>query len=312
MKRLWQCLVLVASIAVSLSLTGCKSARASDGRPAVLHYAFSPNAEQLQSGNVRTEGLRNYLQKQLHMPVQVVRVEGYAPTIEAMRADKVDIAGFGSLGYIIAAKNAGAEALVSSGGADGKLGHYYSVIAVPKNSPIHSVDDLKANAKDLVFAFADPASTSGNLYPRVFLQSLGIHPEKDFKRVVFANGHLACVMAVKAGKVDAGAYQSTTSNRLITTGKMKADDVRVIWTSDGIPNGPTIAVRKALPEQLKREIQDAMTHISTRDPALWAELMKSVRSMSSGSNYIAVDDASYDGLRQYAAQVKDFNFVEDK
>jgi hypothetical protein len=55
-----------------------------------------------------------------------------------------------------------------------------------------------------------------------------------------------------------------------------------------------------------------MTHISTRDPALWAELMKSVRSMSSGSNYIAVDDASYDGLRQYAAQVKDFNFVEDK
>ena len=302
---------LVASVTLTLGLTGCHSHNSND-RPAVLHYAFSPSTEQLQSGNVRTEGLRNYLQNQLHMPVEVVRVEGYAPTIEAMRAKKVDIAAFGSLGYIIAAKNANAEALVSRGEANGALGGYHAVIAVPKNSPLHSIADLQAHAKDLVFAFADPASTSGNLYPRVYLQSLGIHPEADFRKVVFANGHLACVMAVKAGKVDAGAYQESTATRLIANGKMKEDDVRVLWTSDLIPNGPSIAVRKDLPNDLKLKIQDAMTHVSTRDPQLWTELAASLRSATSGVTYIPVTDATYNGLRQYAAQVKDFNFVEEK
>jgi phosphonate transport system substrate-binding protein len=277
----------------------------------VLHYAFSPNTEQLQSGNVRSEGIRNYLQNQLHMPVEVVRVEGYAPTIEAMRAHKVDVANFGSLAYILASKNAGAEAITSSGGADGKLAQYYSVIAVPKNSPIKSIDDLKAHSKDLVFAFADPASTSGNLYPRVFLQSLGIQPEKDFKQVVFPNGHLACAMAVKSGKVDVGAYMASVNTRLVSTGKMQPDDIRVLWTSEGIPTGP-LAVRKDLPDALKKQIQDAMTHISSRDPALWAELLKSVRSLNTGQSYIAVNDATYDGLRHYAAQVKDFTLVDEK
>ena len=312
MNRLWQGLLLCSSVVFSLSLTSCKSARASDGRPAVLHYAFSLNTEQLESSTVRTEGLRKYLEKQLHIPVDVVRVEGYAPTIEAMRANKVDIAGFGSLAYIIAARNAGAEALVSPGEADGKLSGYHAVIAVPKDSPIKSIDDLKAHAKDITFAFADPASTSGNLYPRVFLQSIGIHPEKDFKKVVFAEGHLACILAVKSAKVDAGAFQATFTSRLVEKGKMKADDVRVLWTSELIPSGPRIAVRKALPEQLKKDIQDAMTHISTRDPELWAELSKSLHRTSTGVTYIPVTDTTYDGLRSYAAQVKDFNFVEEK
>jgi phosphonate transport system substrate-binding protein len=309
-KRLGPLIVLLSSLFFSLSLGGCKSTQASDGRPAVLHYAFSPDAEQLQSGTVRTVGLRKYLEKQLHMPVEVVRVEGYAPTIEAMRAHKVDIAGYGALGYIIAARNAGAEALVSTGDANGKLGGYRSVIAVPKNSPIHSIEELKAHAKNIVFAFADPASTSGNLYPRVYLQSIGIHPEHDFKKVIFADGHIACIMAVKAGKIDAGGFAEATINRLIATGKMKADDVRVLWTSDLIPNGPTIAVRKDLPEQLKKDIQTAMTSISTKDPELWAELAATIRRSSTGMTYIPVNDATYNGLRQYAAQVKDFNFVE--
>jgi phosphonate transport system substrate-binding protein len=309
--RIRRSLALLCLAAASISWTGCKSNANKGGRPTVLRYAFAPNAEQLQSGNVRTVGLRNYLQQQLHMPVEVVRVEGYAPTIEAMRAGKVDLANFGSLGYIIAAKNAGAQAIVSTGDANGKLSVYYSVIAVPKDSPIHSIADLKAHAKDLVFAFADPASTSGNLYPRVFLQSIGIQPEHDFKQVVFANGHLACVMAVKAGKVDAGAFMQSAATRLVTTGKMKADDVRIIWTSEGIPTGP-LAVRSALPDSLKLQIQDAMTHISTRDPALWAELAKSIRSLSTGMTYIPVTDATYNGLRHYAEQVKDFNLTDEK
>jgi phosphonate transport system substrate-binding protein len=287
-------------------LAGCSS---TGGKPKVLRYAFAPAAEELQSGNLRSDKMRDYLSKQLHMPVEVVRVEGYAPTIEAMRAHKVDIATFGPLSYIIATQKAGAEAIAARGYPDGSIGGYRSEIAVPKSSSIHSIDDLKAHAKDIVFAFSDPASTSGNLYPRVGLLSQGIDPERDFKKVLFAGNHLETVMAVKSGKVDAGGFMVSAATRLVSTGKMAPDDIRVIWTSDLIPNS-CYAVRKDLPDQLKKEIQSALVDMPKRDPALAASLMGMYRTNVTGTVVVPVNDATYNGLRHYAAQVKDFKFVE--
>jgi phosphonate transport system substrate-binding protein len=308
MKRLWCYFVLLICAPLSLSLTSCKAVDAKGSTPPVLRYAFSPQAEALQGGGLRPELMVGYLQKQLHMPVEVVRVEGYGPTIEAMRAEKVDMISGSSLTYLLAAQKAGAEAIVARGNPDGTIGGYRSVIAVPKNSPIHSMADLKAHAKELVFAFAEPASTSGYLYPRVGLQNAGINPDTDFKKVVFAGDHLATVMTVDAGKVDAAGFMEGMLTRLITTHRIAPGDVRVLWTSDPIPEGP-YSVRKALPEKLKKEIQTALLEMPTRDPALWANLASTFRTPESGTALIPVTDASYDSLRKYASQVKDFNFA---
>lgn len=308
MNRLRSCFVLVLAVSLCASLDSCKSASAGSGNPAVLRYAFSPQAEQLQGGGLRKDLMVKYLEGQLHMPVEVIAVEGYAPTIEAMRADKVDLATFGALGYIIAAQKAGAQAIAARGFPDGSIGGYRSVIAVPKDSPIHSMQDLKAHAKDIVFAFADPASTSGDLYPRVGLLDAGIDPEKDFKKVIYAGNHLAAVMTVKAGKVDAGAFMQNMLAHLIATHRMAASDVRVIWTSDLIPN-TCYAVRGGLPEKLKKQIQDALIAMPSKDPALWANVNGLFHTPASGTQYVRVNDASYNGLRKYAARVKDFKFV---
>jgi len=298
--------MLIAGL-VCFAAFGCKG---NNGRPTVLHYAFAPSTEQLQSSSVRTDLLMKYLSAQVHIPVEVVRVEGYAPTIEAMRAKKVDIATYGSLGYIIAAQKAGAEAIVSRGEADGSLGSYRSVIAVPKDSPYHSLADLKAHAKNIVFAFADPASTSGNLYPRVGLLDAGIDAEKDFNKVVYANGHLAAFMAVKSDKVDAAGFMQAMITRMLQQKKMQPGDVRVIWTSDPIPDGPT-AVRSDLPADIKKAIQDALVNMPQRDPELWANITSTYKNFGvAGMKYIPVNDAYYDGLRKYTSRVKDFKFVD--
>lgn len=310
MKSLRYYLSPLLAALLCIPLGGCKMGNASDAWPKVIHYAYAPQADQLQGAMAsnQTKLMAQYLQSQIHIPVDLVQVAGYAPTIEAMRADKVDIAHFGALSYIIAAQKAGAQAIVSRGYPDGKLGGYHSVIAVPKNSPIHSMAELKAHAKDIVFAFADPASTSGDLYPRVELQDIGINPERDFKRVLYANGHLADMLAIESGKVDAGAFDEVYMTRMIARGRMKPGDVRVIWTSGLIPNEP-IAVRKALPEQLKKEIQAAFLDMRTRAPQLWASMNASVYASTSGTINIPVTDATYDGLRRYAMQVKQFNFL---
>jgi phosphonate transport system substrate-binding protein len=293
-----------------LGLSGCKFGNASDTWPMVLHFAFSPQMEELQGGSLRIEGMRDYLQAQLHMPVEIVRVDSYAATIEAMRADKVDIAMYGGLSYILASQKAGAEAIIARGFPGGEIGGYHSVIAVPKDSPIQSMANLKAHAKDVVFDFADPASTSGYLYPRVGLMSTGIDPDTDFKKVVFAGNHLAAALTIVSGKVDAGAFMEPILTRLIELRKMAPGDVRIIWRSELIPNS-CIAVHKDLPEKLKHEIQAALLEIPQKDPTVWADWMQTFRTPSSGTINVAVNDATYNGLRKYAAQVKDFKIGEN-
>ncbi len=304
-------LLLFVSLLLCLPLAGCKFGNASDSWPKVLHYAYSPQMEELQGGIFHYAELGKYLQNQLHIPVEVVPVDGYASTIEAMRAQKVDIAIYGGLGYILASEKAGAQAIVARGFPDGSMGGYRSVIAVPQNSPIHSMADLKAHAKDLVFDFADPASTSGYLNPRVGLASIGLNnPDTDFNKVVFAGNHPAAAMAIVSGKVDVGAFEEPVMTRLIAMHKMAANDVRILWRSDLIPNSCT-TVRKDLPEKLKQEIQAALIALPQKDPRLWANYSKTFHTQWSGPVNVAVTDANYDGLRKYASQVKDFNFAEN-
>lgn len=306
MKRLRNLTALVCAILCCFSLAGCKS-QSSNGQPSVLHMAFSPSEEELEDGTLRIQLMRKYLESQLHIPVEAVRISGYASTIEAMHAQKVDIATFGPLGYLIASRKAGAEAIVGPGDAQGKLGTYHSVIAVPGDSPIHSMDDFKAHSKDIVFSFIDPASTSGYLIPRAYLLSIGIDPDKDFKKVVFTGTHPAGAFTIMAHKVDAGTVSKQILDRLIMLNKMKPGDLRILWTSEGIPDSP-YTVRSGLPDALKKKIQQALLDIPQKDPALWESIKKMRRRPD--MTFIPVNDSVYDGLRKFAAQFKDFNFVE--
>lgn len=301
--------ILFAASAILLagSLVACRSSQ-NGGNPSVLRYAFAPSEEEMQDNSVRAALMSKYLTAQLHIPVEIINVSGYAPTIEAMHTGKVDIATFGPLGYIIASQKAGAEAIVASGNADGTLGTYNSIIAVPKASPLHSIADLKAHAKNLTFMFVDPASTSGYLIPRAYLQSIGINPDTDFGKVVFAGTQLAAILTIKAGKIDAGSVmQQMMIPRLIAMGKLAPDDLRVLWTSEPIPHSP-ICVRSSLPAPLKEKIQQAILAIPQKDPTLWATLKKFYRLPD--MTFVPVQDSTYDGLRKFANQVKGFNFNE--
>lgn len=305
----WRTTLLLATLAVlSGSILSCKSSHRSDGYPSVIRFAFMPSEEEMQDNSLRAQLMSKYLKSQLGIPVEIIDVSGYAPTIEAMHTGKVDIATFGPMGYILASQKAGAEAIVSAGDANGKLGTYNSIIAVPKNSPLHSIDNLKAQAKKLTFMFVDPASTSGYLIPRAYLQSIGINPDKDFGKVVFAGSQVAAILTVKAGKIDAGSVmQQMLIPRLIAMGKLAPDDLRILWTSDPIPHSP-ICVRNSLPGPLKEKIRQALLDIPQKDPALWDLFKKTYRIPD--MTFVPVHDSTYDGLRKFSEQLKDLNVNE--
>lgn len=166
--------------------------------PSVLRVGFAP-WENLQDIDRTSEEVSDLLSTHLHMRVQPYVASDYAGVIEAMRAHKIDVAFFPPAAYVLAERNADARVLLESMFNGHR--YYYSDIITTTNSGIHKLSDLKGKR----FAFVDPDSTSGAIYPKVMLLDAGIVPERDFRALEYAGGHDAAVLALLNGKVDACA-----------------------------------------------------------------------------------------------------------
>ena len=228
------------------------------------------------------------------MNVEVFVPANYTAVIEAMRAKKIDVAVFGPFSYVQAAERANAEAIVTGGIDTGEVATYHSRIITHKDSGLKNIDDLKEHANEVTFAFVDLASTSGNLIPRGYLLSIGIDPDKDFKECMFAGGHHTVVLSVKSKKVDVGAVCDKGHNRQIDSGAITPEEIIVIWESDPIPKYP-VAVRGDLDPALKKRIQQAFVDMPEKDQ----EAMKTWGKRY-GERYIAIDDSTYDYIRNIA------------
>jgi phosphonate transport system substrate-binding protein len=142
---------------------------------------------------------------------------------------------------------------------------YLSAIVVPADSPNRTLRDaLDAGAR---FAFGDPSSTSGSLYPRMMLVDAGARCEAaDLTRcpplsnVVFTGGHDAAAQAVVNGSADAAGLELRILHRLERQGTIKAGALRVIESRE-VMGYPWVA-REGLGEQARATIAAAFTGIT--------------------------------------------------
>ena len=120
-----------------------------------------------------------------------------------MRNGKLEIGEFGPLGYVLAHEVAKAEAVATFGGNDGKASTYWASLVTYPTSGIKTVADIRGHS----FAFSDPASTSGHLFPAYGLRKSGLDPDKDIK-AIYAGSHAASFEALYNHKVEAGELNS--------------------------------------------------------------------------------------------------------
>lgn len=296
------------SISIVALLTGCSGGVDSQattgtlkpGWPTELKMAFQPSEDDVERRMQEDvfNQLSSYLSTEIGIPVKVIRTTGYGPTIEAMRAKKIDFGrSGGSFTYLIANQKAGAEAIVTRGTSTGP-GIYSSIIATSPATGIRSLEDLRSRQRDLVFAFVDPASTSGHLIPRSGLESNGIDPD-NFKQTIFTMSHTNSAMTLTSAKVDVGGMSRSTYERLIEAGRIKPEDLVILWESKPIPTGPII-VREGLPQELKDRIQAAYLKLNEG-----GTLMDALRHQSGVEDlrYFAATDQMWDGLREIAYSV---------
>ncbi|MEB2843938.1 phosphonate ABC transporter substrate-binding protein [Endobacterium cereale] len=212
------------------------------------------STESQQNLKTSWQPLLDAMKEKTGLDVKPFFASDYAGIIEGMRFNKVQMAWYGNKSAMEAVDRADGEVFVQSVAATGEPG-YWSVVIVPKDSPIQNIDQVLKCDQSMNFGLGDPNSTSGFLVPMTFVFSKNnIDPKKCFKNVTNAN-HETNAMAVANKQVDAAA-NNTESMALIKQNNPKAfDNIREIWRSPLIPADP-IVWRKDLSEENKTKIRD--------------------------------------------------------
>ncbi|SEN78411.1 phosphate/phosphite/phosphonate ABC transporter substrate-binding protein [Paenibacillus sp. OK076] len=282
--------LIFSLVLVLVILSGCgttaNSSEGEAGMPEVIRIGIMPSEE--GEMNRSQEQLAKDITEATGIPAEIFVAEDYNMVIEALRAGKIEIGLIGPFGYIIATERANAKLLVRSESDQ----QSNTVILVRNDSPYQSVKDLKG--KD--FLFADPASTSGNLYPRATLmKELGLsNKELDsfFGSVAFSGGHDKSLLALANGSTDAIGTSSLMLPMMAESGLVKEEDFRVIAESDPIVGGAPLLYRQDLPEELVKQLRELMLEYHTKNPGF----LESVGA----ARFVEGSDSDFDPIRQVA------------
>jgi len=259
-----------------------------DAKGLVLGLIPAENNEEMIQ---KFEPVRQYLEQKIGEPIKVFTATDYAGVIESMKRGRVDIAWFGPLTYILAEREANAEAFAVGVHSDTGLSTYRSIFVVPEDSNAQSIQDLKGKS----VAFVDPASASGGLIPAYMVkQATGMMPKEFFGQFTYAGSHDAAEMAVKNKSVDAAADNDITYDKMLKKGLITEQSNRILLKSDPLPGAP-LTYRKDLPENMKRKIREAILNAHKE--------MEEVTGYGELSEYVATTPAEYQKIRDLASEL---------
>lgn len=235
--------------------------------------------------------LLDYLSQQLDRPVELVQRQTYAETNTLIEENAVDIAFVCTSAYIEGHDRFGMELLAApqvNGAAS-----YQSLLIVPAASSAESMSDLQG----AVFAFTDPISFSGRVYPTYLVKQLGSTPDAFFARTFFTYNHDNAIRAVASGVADGAAVDSLVYDFAVQRDPELASQVRVIHRSPrfGIP--PVVTNPTARP-QLKATLQELLLNMAVDSDGRAALAALGV------DEFVLLDDSAYNSVRAITQAVE--------
>ena len=247
-----QLLQILLLLWIVLPLPSQAQSLGSAQNPLRMMFVPSGDAQVILKGGKEVGEL---LQKVTGLHFKTSVATSYAAVIEAMGAGKVDIGWLATFSYVLAHDKYGVELLlvVQRFGSP----FYRGQIMVRADSGIKDLAGLMGKR----FAFVDPASTSGHLYPKTLLLAQGFDPEQFFKKIVFVGSHNAVVLSIYKGEVDGGAAYDGSRAAVAKMFPDVFDKINVIAYTKEIPND-TVSVRKGLSGDLKMRIRDGLKKVS--------------------------------------------------
>ena len=252
--------------------------------PSVVRLGLIPS-EDSRAMLAASDQLLKAVETNLGIKVQGFVASDYNGVIEAMRSGHIDVAYLGPFSYVLGATIAPIEAFCTAETAKSGKTSYRSQIITLKSNGYTKIEDLKGKS----FAFVDPSSTSGHLFPKAGLIKMGLDPDRFFGRTLFTGSHDANALAVANKRVEGATIADRILDAAVAKNLVKREDIQVVWESDPIPESPTVW-RKNLTPELKAKIKTAFLNV--RD-ITWADQGKLNR-------FVETNDAAYDIIRDTA------------
>ena len=221
-----------------------------------LKFGFTPVLSEPEMRS-EFEPLMTYLSENIGQKVTLYIAKDYGDLRTQMEKGSVDIGSFSPFAYVDAAKG-GKIRIIAQSIIEGSA-TYRGIIIARQGSGIRSISDLKRKR----FAFVDPKSASGYLYPRAMLIEKGINPETFFSEKIFAGSHDKVIAAVLEGRVDAGAIYDGALGVAQRSG-VSTGNLITLASSDPIPHD-AIAVRIGIDNALAKKIQLALINLDKSD-----------------------------------------------
>ena len=226
----------------------------------------------------------DYLEEKLNRPVELIQRRTYLEVNDLIEHGEVDIAFVCTSAYIQGHDLFGMELLVAP--QVGGETTYNSYLIVPVSSNAQSMKDLRGK----VFAFTDPISLSGRVYPTYLVQELGFTPEEFFGRTFYTYSHDEAIRAVASGVADGAAVDSLVYKYALARDPSLAEKVKVIHRSPDFGIPPVVVSPFTRP-QVKADLQSLLLEMAN-DPAS-GEALASIGV----ERFVLIDDSAYDSVR---------------
>lgn len=260
----------------------------SRGNPIKLYFTPSVDADTIASNS--TDFIK-FLEAETGYYFQTGIPTNYVAVVEAFGSARADIGVMNSFGYLMANEKYGATAKLRVL----RYGHdyYQGQIIAHVDSTIKDIKDLEGKK----FAFTDPSSTSGYMFPLKIIKDNNV----TLGNQTFAIKHDNVVTMIYQKQVDAGAtYYSAPSEegkirdareRVKTQFPDVEDKVKIVAITEKIPNDPFV-FRKDLDPVITEKFIAAVKKFIATDAG--KTIFKNIYSVE---GIIDTTDADYDGLR---------------
>lgn len=225
-----------------------------------------------------------YLEARLSRPVEFVQRGTYREIVDLLHQGKCDVAWLCGYPYVRSRPRLRLVAVPRF--EDRPLYRSYLIVpAVDKSTK--SILDLR----DRVFAFSDPDSNSGYLYPNYRLLELEERPNAFFGKSFFTWAHRKVVEAVASRVADGGAVDGYVWETLARLQPRLVEGTRIVERSPEFGFPPFVA-RASLPHETLLDVRRVLMSMS--DDIGGRDLLKSLNL----TGFAAGDDKLFAGIER--------------
>jgi phosphate/phosphite/phosphonate ABC transporter binding protein len=256
-------------------------------------YTYSTN-DRLQN----LEPLAEHLSSATGLPIRAVSYPTVQALIEAIRTGEADFAMMNTSGYLVLQRNhpEAATPMVNLTLGSESVTNYGGCLIARKELGIRSMEDVASLGTKIPLALVASSSTSGNLVPRLLLNSHGIaDPESKFD-VTYSGTHAKVVADVLSGKAKLGGVGCAEVDKARLSPNFDEQAV-VVGSFDDIPLGPVVH-HSDVDSNTVAMVSTLLLSLHEHNPAVFTNFLQGWTEFLQAKQFAPVSDSDYDPFRR--------------